>query len=203
MNENNIQILEKPDWVSWDDIHDVLWNAHKENRQKGINMHLPTLSGEELRKFIEGRGRLFVAMDGEKVVGTLGFVVKEGNKWYNRGRYSYSCLGAVLPEHGGKGVIRALGDKVREAELESGVDVLTSNTNEKNARIQKVLAQRGWVLVGYQACKDHYDKVYAKWLHKRPYPLWYIRFRALLSELYVKTRFKMVPGKGKVKRFGI
>ena len=201
--EQNIQIIEKPDWVSWDDIHDVLWNAHKENRQKGINMRLPTMTGEELRKFIEGRGKLFVAMDGEKVVGTLGFVVKEGNKWYNRGRYCYSCLGAVLPENSGKGVIRALADKVREAELEIGVDVLISDTNEKNAKIQKILNRREWVLVGYAARSDHYGKIYAKWLNKRPYPLWYIKLRALQSKLYVKTRYKMVPGKGKVKRFGI
>lgn len=30
-----IIIQEKPDWVEWDDIHDILYNAHKENRDKG------------------------------------------------------------------------------------------------------------------------------------------------------------------------
>ena len=201
--EQNIQIIEKPDWVSWDEIHDVLWAAHKENRQKGINMRLPTMTGEELRKFIEGRGKMFVAMDGERVIGTLAFIVKEGNKWYNRGRYCYSCLGSVLPESNSKGVFRALMKSIVDAAEESGLNVFIHDTNENNARIQRIIAQRGHVLVGYKACNDHYNKIYAKWLNKCPYPTWYIKFRALLSKLYVKTRYKMVPGKGKVKRFGI
>ena len=56
-----IQVIEKPDWVSWEVIHQVLWNAHEENRQKGIMMQLPSLSAEELHKYI-GEGKILHSM---------------------------------------------------------------------------------------------------------------------------------------------
>ena len=34
--------MEKPDWVSWETIHDVLWEAHAENRKNGVFMRYPS-----------------------------------------------------------------------------------------------------------------------------------------------------------------
>lgn len=42
-----IEIVEKPEWVSWDDIHDVVWKAHENNRKKGVIMSYPSLPGEK------------------------------------------------------------------------------------------------------------------------------------------------------------
>ena len=55
----NIQIIEKPDWVSWDEIHSVLWKAHEQNRKKGMIMSLPSKSAEDLQKYMEGKGKMF------------------------------------------------------------------------------------------------------------------------------------------------
>ena len=55
---SEIQIIEKPDWLSWDEIHDVLWKAHEQNRNNCINMSFPALSGEKIRERIEGKGKL-------------------------------------------------------------------------------------------------------------------------------------------------
>ena len=71
-----IQVIEKPDWVSWEEIHQVLWKAHEENRRKGMYMAFPALPGEEIRKKIEGHGKMLVAMDGQKIVGTAAIIVK-------------------------------------------------------------------------------------------------------------------------------
>ena len=46
----DISIIEKLEWVSWDEIHDVLWKAHERNRANGGLMSYPSLSGEELKK---------------------------------------------------------------------------------------------------------------------------------------------------------
>ena len=48
-----IRIMEKPDYVSWDEIHDVLWAAHKENRDAGMHMKYPGLPGDQLEIHIE------------------------------------------------------------------------------------------------------------------------------------------------------
>ena len=47
-----IKIMEKPEWVSWDDIHQLLLAAHKKNIEKGIVMKYAQLPGEEIRKKI-------------------------------------------------------------------------------------------------------------------------------------------------------
>jgi hypothetical protein len=82
MKESSIQIIEKPEWVSWDEIHEVVWEAHANNREKGIIMSYPSLSGEELKNMIGDHGKMFLAVEDNKVVGTLALIVKSGKKWY-------------------------------------------------------------------------------------------------------------------------
>lgn len=203
MSESSIQIVEKPDWVSWEEIHDVLWEAHRQNREKGIIMRNPSLSGEEIKNIIGSNGMFFLAIDGKKIVGTLALIAKTGKKWYCQGDYGYVGFGAVLPEYSGQGVYQNLYQQTESAAKNRGLNVLIIDTNEKNSRILKIMKQDGYVSVGYIALKDHFNIVIAKWLNKCPYPLWYIKFRFLLSKMYKKTRFKMVSGKGRTKRFGI
>ena len=203
MNDSKIQVIEKPDWVSWDEIHNVLWEAHRQNREKGMNMRLPAMSGDELCVFIGGRGKMYVAMDDEKVIGTLALIIKEGKQWFNRGRYGYACLGAVLPEYSGKGVFRALYDKIEAEAIRMQLPIITRDTHESNVRMLKISKQEGYRFVSYKACKDHFNIVRAKWLNDCPFPSWYIKTRFVFSKIFVKARYRMDSQKGKVKRFGI
>lgn len=199
--DSDIKIIEKPDWVSWDDIHEVLWKAHAENRKKGIFMSYPSLSGEEIRKKIGDNGKMFLAIEGNKVVGTLALLVKSGKQWYNYGQYGYLCFGAVLPEYSGKGIYRSLYQLVEITARQMELSVLTRDTNEKNARMLKITKQEGYHFVEFKAYKDHFNIVRAKWLEKCPYSLWYIKIRYLISVLKTKLRYKMDPQKGKTRRF--
>lgn len=201
---SEIKIIEKPDWVSWDDIHDVLWKAHAENRRKGINMALPTLSSEKIgEKIISEGGKMFLAIEGNKIVGTLALIVKSGKRWYNYGQYGYLCFGAVLPEYSGKGIYRSLYQLVETTAKQMELSVLTSDTNEKNARMLKITKREGYHFVAMKACKDHFNIICAKWLEKCPYSLWYIKIRYSMSVLLTKLRYRMDSQKGKTKRFGI
>lgn len=198
-----LQIVEKPDWVSWEEIHDVLWKAHENNREKGIIMAYPSLSGEEIKNKIGDNGKMFLAIDGKKVVGTLALVEKTGKRWYNTGRYGYLCFGAVLPDCSGKGVYRSLYQLAESTAKQKGLSVLTRDTNENNARMLKITKQEGYHFVECKAYKDHFNIVRAKWLNKCPYPVWFIKLRFVISKIITKIRYKMDPQKGKVKRFGI
>lgn len=200
--EQNIQVIEKPDWVSWDDIHDVLWEAHIPNREKGIIMRNPSLPGEEIKNKIGSNGLFYLAIDGKKVVGTLAIIIKTGKQWYSKGDYGYFCFGAVLPEYNGMGIYQKLYQQTESAAKERGLRAIIGDTNEKNTRILKITKQDGYVLVGYKACKDHYNNVIAKWLDGCPYPSWYIKLRYFLSKTMIKIRFRIDTKKGKVKRFG-
>ena len=200
---SEIQIVEKSEWMSWDDIHEVLVSAHAQNRANGINMRKPTLPGEEIAKEIGNEGKMFVAMDGEHVVGTLALIRKNGKSWYNNGEYGYLCYGAVLPEYGGKGIYRSLYQLAETTAKQLGLKVLTRDTNERNARMLKITKQEGYHFVAYKACSDHFNIVRAKWLGPCPYPLWYIKIRFVISKIRTKFRYKMDPKKGKIKRFSM
>ena len=198
-----IEIVEKPEWVSWDDIHDVVWKAHENNRKKGVIMSYPSLPGEKIKEKVGKDGKMFIALDGDKLVGTLALIKRYGKKWYCSGDYGYLCFGAVLSEYSGKGIYRSLYQLAETTAKQMGLEILTRNTNEHNVRMLKITKKEGYHFVEYQACKDHYDIVRAKWLNGCPYSESYIKMRFYLSKLYKKVRFRMDSKKGKVKRFGI
>lgn len=202
MKESSIQIMEKPEWVTWDEIHDVLWESHAKNREQCIVNTYPLMPGDEIRRFVGDKGKMFVALSGKKVVATGAVLIKNDRRWYTKGDYAYVCLGAILLEYRKRGLYFPL-EKFTEAYAKSFSSLLVTDMHEYNKTIQKLRLREGFQYVAYKACKDHCNVVMAKWFNECPYPLWYIKFRFLLSKLYAKTRFKMVPGKGRVKRFGI
>lgn len=203
MKDSSIQIVEKPQKVSWDEIHNVLWKAHAQNRDKGIIMAYPSLTGDEIKRRIENNGKLYIALEGQNVIGTLALIIKKGNKWYNKGMYGYLCFGAVLPNYSGKGIYRSLYKVAETTAINWGVSVITRDTNENNTRMLKISKQEGYHFVECKAYKDHFNIVRAKWLKNCPFPTWYIKTRFILSRIYVKARYRMEPNNGKVKRFGI
>lgn len=199
MSKEEIVIIEKPLWISWDNIHEVLWKAHAENREKGINMAYPSLPGDKIREKIEGHGKMFVALDGEKVVGSAAVIVKRAFLWCGRGNYAYCCFSAVLPEYAGKGIYR---DFVRLQENEAvsmGFDKVMFDSHESNSRVLDVNRKNGYKAVDISIWKDHYNIVMVKWLNGCPYSDWYCYMQFYIHKWYRKLRFKP----GHIKRFGI
>ncbi len=193
INDTRIKIVEKPDWVSWDEIHEVVWEAHANNREKGIIMSYPSLSGEELKNMIGDHGKMFLAVEDNKVVGTLALIVKSGKKWYNTGVYGYLCLGAVLPEYSGKGIYRSLYQLAETTAKQMQLSVLTRDTNENNARMLNITKLEGYHFVEYRVHKDHCSIVRAKWLETCPFTDKQIKRHFVISKLLTKIQYK--PGK--------
>lgn len=201
--EQTIQIIEKPEWVSWEDIREVVWKSHAENRGNGITNAFPSLPSDEIRRKVGDKGKMFVALDGKKVIGTWAVLIMNKRKWFTSGEYAYECFVTVLPEYRKFRVYFLLSRTATDYIRNKGLSLTTGDAHENNKTILKLKLREGYQYVAYKACKDHYNVVIAKWLNEYPYPAWYIKFRFQLSKLYLKTRYKMVPGKGKVKRFGI
>lgn len=164
-----IQIIEKPDWVSWDAIHDVLVKAHAENRAKGINMRKPGLPGEEIKKEIGDDGVMLVALDGEKVVGTAALLVKQNKTWYNNGRYGYLCFASILPEYNGKGIYKQLCQKREEVAKQKGLNRLYIDTHHNNTHVIEINKEQGFKCVDIKVLPDHWNVVLFKWLDGCPY----------------------------------
>ena len=199
MKDSSIQITEKPDWVTWEEIHEVLWKAHEQNREKGMNMAFPALPGEEIRKKIEGNGTMLVALSGGRVIGTAAILIKKKNIWCGNGNYAYCCLASVLTEYNGLGIYKRLNLERERIAKEMGMDKMIFDTHENNKRIIKGDLKAGYRIVDIVVCKDHYNVVMVKWLNGCPFSDLYIKWQFLIHKFYRKLRFKP----GSVKRFGI
>ena len=183
----SIKIIEKPDWVSWEEIKECLINAHSINRAKGINMTHYQWPEEKLRDLIEPNGVMLVALDGEKIVGTAAFSEKQGSTWYVKGRYAYICFDSVLPEYSGCGIFKKLDILREEIIKERGYGVFIGDTHIKNKSRIRIAKKNGYHLVRCFRGKnsDHYSVVIAKWLNGCPYSRFYCLARFYYSWVIV------------------
>ena len=107
---SEIKYMEKPEWVSWDAVVDCLHEAHEINEKKGFVMPEFNMAADEFRQRI-GNGHCFVALDGDKVVGTSSVIYKRyKRKWWARGIVAYNGFDAILPEYQGTDVYFGLKD---------------------------------------------------------------------------------------------
>ncbi len=199
--DSGIQIIEKPDWVSWDDISSVLEASHQVNLKDGIRMALHTHSSDYLREKVEGNGKMFVALDGEKLVGTAAVIKKRFKFWFDKEAkdYAYICLASVLPEYSHHGIFRALDAKREDEALNMGLDVMIGDTHESHKRRLVAAKKSGYVPIDFLVWKDHYNVVIAKWLGKPRASLLKCRIVFGFRKFFKKLRYKPGP----VKRFGI
>ena len=192
--DSDIKIIEKPEWVSWEDIKQCLYEAHSVNRAKGINMTHYQWPAKKIKESLGESGFMFVALDDDKVVGTAGIGEKYGNRWYMNGRYAYECFASVLPGYSGKGIYKMLEIKREENAKEYGYNVLIFDTHSKNAHRIDIALRNGFRLVHFfrASSNDHYSVVMAKWLKGCPYSSFYCWTKYHFSKLktIIRYRFK-------------
>lgn len=191
--ESNIQIVEKPDWITWDDIRQCLFEAHAENRAKGINMAHYQWPVERIKDSLGEKGVVLVALDGKRLVGTAAIGDKIGKTWYANGPYAYICFDAVLPEYSGKGIFKLLDSKREQLAIEFGYKILVFDTHQKNVHRQQIALKNGFRLVRFfrASSKDHYSVVMAKWLDGCPYSRMYCWIEYQLSRLNTLMRLPL------------
>lgn len=188
MDNPKISIVEKPDWVSWDEIHQVLWKAHADNRNNGVVMRYPSLSGEEICQKIEGNGKMLCAIADGKVVGTAAIIVKSSHLWCGKGNYAYCCFASVLPEYNGKGIYKVLDLKREELALTLQLTRMLGDTHENNKHRLDIAKKAGYKFVDYKYYKNHYNVVMVKWLNGCPYTEFRCKIEFLKRKLQVKIK---------------
>lgn len=167
-----IQVMEKPEWFSYDDIAEVLHAAHKKNISRGLNYSAGTQSGAEIESILKDQGKMFVASCGDKLVGVGAlFLGTRSNSWYGKGKpYGKVRFEAVLPEYQGMGISSLIRKKIEE-EAYQQVDLLVLDTAERNHLVRRINRKRGWYEVGCLSWKtnNYYSVVMAKWRDGCPF----------------------------------
>ena len=141
-------------------------------------------------------GLCFVALEGDKVIGTGSTIIKKGNRWWSRGRrVAYNCLDAILPEYQGTDVYFGLREIRSQYLKKAGVDIIQFNTAEHNKVVQKIALKRGAKYVMYSATgkgANYYSVIMANWLNGCPFSDRFCNFMFKLSKFVVKAIWK--PG---------
>lgn len=191
---DDIQIIEKPEWVSWEDIKQCLLLSHESNRAKGVNMAHYQWPAEEIAKYMGDTGHMLVALEGEKLVGTAGLKEKTRRDWYYNGQCGYMCFAGVLPEYNGKGIYKALTEQRETLAKVIGYEMVIFDTHEQNQKLRKIAERNGFRYVRFfqAVTKDHYSVEMAKWLKKCPYRKIYCRYRYVISWLKTMVSTKIM-----------
>lgn len=192
----DIKVMPKPDWVSYDDIHELLAAAHKKNYEKGIVLGYSQMTGDQIKEMLGEEGECWVAMDGDKLVGTTSVTFFQGKNWWNKGKkVAHGCFTGILNQYQGIGILEDMNALKYEYTIAHGADMNQGDTAENNHTVLKVLGKDGYKVVAYFAPKnsDHYSVRIVKWLNGCPFSDDYINKRCKWSERLTKWQYK--PGK--------
>ena len=191
---DEIRVMLKPDWVSWNAIKECLLRAHEKKKKKDIFMHNPEMSPQELAIFLKD-AYLFVAICGDKVVGTSALKLLYSKSWWFKGKIGYTCLDSVAQGYKGTDAYFDLRELRNKYIKDLGIRVLQFDTHENNQLAQKLNLKRGFKYVRYCAfpMTDYYSVVMVKWLDGCPYSDRYCNLRFNISKFLTRLIFK--PGR--------
>lgn len=190
-----IKVMPKPDWVSFDDIHELLAAAHKKNYEKGIVLAYSQMAGDQIKEKLGKEGQCWVAMDGDKLVGTTSVTFFKGKNWWNKGKkVAHGCFTGILNQYQGIGILEDMNALKYEYIIAHGADMNQGDTAEDNHTVLKVLGKDGYKVVSYFAAKNnHYSVRIVKWLNGCPFSDKYINRRFKIARFLTRMQYK--PGK--------
>ena len=195
-----IIIREKPNEVSFDTIHEILYSAHESTRRNGTIIKTSLMNAQQLEDRVGSLGRCFVAYDNDNIVGTASYRVTTRNSWYYKGRVFNRILIGVLPEYKGHHICEKLFNTIFQEAKQEGIKGIETRTAENNEIIQHICKKEGAHYVGFMpTLPDHYSVVMFQWTDGCPWPEWLLNSFYSAKRLLVKIRYKP----DKKKRFGI
>ena len=101
---NDLKIMPKPDYVSWEDVSELLQKANKVNEKKGFSMSDLNLPPDSLKQQIEGEGFCVVALVDDKLVGVSACNIGVMVMWFNkRKKCARKFMTGILKSYQGMG----------------------------------------------------------------------------------------------------
>lgn len=189
-NSIQIEITQKPKWITYDEIADVLHDAHRATFEKGMRYSVLNQNGQDLRRRIGEDGVFFVALLNNKtLVGVTGVSFKnKSNAWYTQNKpYAEIKLVGVRSEYKGLGIYNRLQEEAYKYAFER-VELLMTHTATQNTILLNNNIKRGWKFVDYLSwdSTNYYSIVMAKWRNECPYSDTYCRARFVFNKCKTK-----------------
>lgn len=167
----SLNVIKKPDYISIDDIADVLHDAHKVNSANGMHFSAAVNTGAELMEHVGEDGQFYVIMDGEKPCAVGAVKYRKWNKWFCKGELCGDImLVGVKEQYKGMGLSRKLFQTIEEDAFKR-CSILTMNTAERNTIMLNSRTRDNWIYVDSFSHEgtDFYSVMLAKWKDHCPY----------------------------------
>ena len=186
-----VEIVLKPNSVSWDEISQIVYNSHVNNREKGLDIRNANLTGDEIKESIGVDGRCFIARDTNLgiIIGTVSVAFHHLERWYAHGLFAYLTLDAVLPEWSGKHVFSRLSTERMEYIKGTGCEGIYIYIAENNKLRREIAKKEGFISVAIDRTdyNRHNYITYVKWFGEKPFCLFNIRVRFVLNWIKLKS----------------
>lgn len=200
---STIVYKKKDESVSWEEIRQVVFRSHESNRKNGVDIRNAHLSSEELAASLGKEGACFVALDGEKVVGTCSVAFREIRTWFAKGKVAYLTLAAILPEYKGRHIFKHLSALRNEYIKSVGCKLCYMNVAEYNHERRAIAIKEGFVevAINYNPYNPHNYITYCYWYAGSPFPKIFISFMFLVSKsrLIMGSVIRSIKGKTCIK----
>lgn len=181
-------VIEKPDWISYEEIADLLHDAHRSNVEKGMHFVASSQDGAETERRLGEEGKFFVALsENNELIGAGAIAFMPACKdWYGKGQACGEIkMVGVRDRYKGRGISSALYKALEEYGF-SRCDLLVMNTARDNRMVLESNARHGWVYIDYKSWKktDYYSVCMAKWKNGCPYNDLYRRLMFHYRKIY-------------------
>lgn len=185
---SEITIVKKPPDISLDEINYVIEKCFT----SVPNVRFATTRFDEglFEKLTrENELTCFVAMDNEKVVGTITYTVVNWKRWYHMGTAAKLRYVAVLPEYRRQHIATDLMNEVKGHAEKNGYDVILLSTPAKNKVAISAYKEMGFEVLLYKILKDRAVLELGYWKNRCPYSALHIKSRYVYSKIKSKLRF--------------
>ena len=184
----NIEITIKPDWISLEQITELLHDAHTSTAGEGMHFQAYSQTVEDTKRRLGNDGLFFVALCDGVLAGCAAVVFHpKSSKWYCTDKeYAEIKMVAVGSRFKGMGISNSL-YRALEKHAFTRCGLVIMNTAEENRIVVDSNLRHGWKLIDYLSwCNtDYYSVIMGKW-EKCPYSDRYVDRRYHLRKLMVR-----------------
>lgn len=153
IDKTKLQIIEKPENITHEQIEDLLNKAHDSN--PNVDYSTADLKEEAFNETLKLGGSVFVALYEGSLTGTMMINIEERHNWYAKGKKHASCryLG-VLPEYSRNGIASRLLEAIIEWAGKNKVETIFWTPASNNYASIALAEKHGFHKVDFYKRKD-------------------------------------------------
>lgn len=192
INSYHFSIEEKTEAVSFEQIAEVLHDAHRSNIEKGMRFASAFITGEEIREEVGEEGTIYLIRQEAEIAAVGAIKYRQWNKWFCKDTLCGNIfLVGVREKYKGYGLSKMMYHKLEEIIFQK-CEIATMNTAVNNTIMLQSRLHDGWRYVDFFSHKgvDFYSIMLAKWHGQCPYSNRECQYRYLIRKALIKMQKK-------------